>query len=263
MLWLEDFHALAPEGQKPEDIAAPLLAQIKTVLDAGLARTTGKDKRAADIIAHLGWEHWLNEKIAFKEFGNAERFFAQALAIDPSNVYAHTFWGNWLMQTDGDPAAAVKHFQSALATGQHREMVRRFQLGGLLHNDAPGMRAEFVKALNEVRLQHEPLDKTIRDRVSYLYSPTVSEANELRETLTAVPPDQGWQTFLWLTSDTRPGEEQTTLRDFIHANLDEIGGNRTTALAEFQTVAGRLKASHGGGRILDYTNEALRRLTPK
>jgi hypothetical protein len=57
MRWLEDFHGLAPEGQKPEEVAAPHLVQLKGVLEAGLARTTGKDMRAADILAHLGWAH--------------------------------------------------------------------------------------------------------------------------------------------------------------------------------------------------------------
>ena len=131
MRWLEDFHVLTPEGQKPEEVSARQLVQLTGVLEAGLARTTGKDTRAADILAHLGWAHYMNEKIAFKEFGNAERYFQQAIAIAPTNVYASAFLGNWLLQTGGDRAQALSHFQTALATNQERSLVRSLQLGGL------------------------------------------------------------------------------------------------------------------------------------
>jgi tetratricopeptide (TPR) repeat protein len=258
MLWLENFHVLTPEGQKAEDIAAPVLAQLKTVLESGLARTSGHDARAADILAHLGWAHWMNEKIAFKEFGNAQRFFAQALAIDPANVFANAFLGNWLLQTNGDSQQALAHFQTALATGKQRELVRSMQLGGLYLNQAPGMRAAFVKALNEIRIHHEPLDESLRSRVSYLYSPTVSDASELRETLAAVPPDDAWKTFDWL-NPAKPGEAPVH-RNFVHASLAELSGNRSTALAEFKALKGQLRAGHFNGRIADYTDAAITRL---
>jgi hypothetical protein len=80
MRWLENFHVLASEGQRPEEVAAPQLVQLKGVLESSLARTSGKNTRAADILAHLGWAHYMNEKIALREFGNAERYFLQALA---------------------------------------------------------------------------------------------------------------------------------------------------------------------------------------
>jgi tetratricopeptide (TPR) repeat protein len=129
----------------------------------------------------------MNEKIAFKEFGNAERYFQQALAMAPRNVYASAFLGNWLLQTRGDRAPAVRHLQTALSTRQERSLVRRLQLGGLYHNDATGLQGELMKALNEMRVNQEPLDKSLQGRFSYLYSSTVSTAAELREVLTAAP----------------------------------------------------------------------------
>jgi tetratricopeptide (TPR) repeat protein len=261
MLWLEHFHVLTPEGQKSEDLAAPVLAQLNTVLTAGLARTSGKDKRAADILAHLGWLHWMNEKIAFKEFGNAERYFAQSLAVEANNVYAHAFWGNWLLQTKGDSAQALKHFASSLATDTQRPLVRTLQLGGLLRNDEPGMRGAFVQALNQMRVGNEPVDKDIRERVSYLYSPTVSSASELHETLAAVPFDDAWKTFLWLDPDHAAEAVPPVLRDFVHASLTEISGNKAGALAEFKALARVLQNQHYNGRIADYTGEAIRRVS--
>jgi tetratricopeptide (TPR) repeat protein len=259
MRWLENFHVLASEGQRPEEVAAPQLVQLKGALEAALARTNGKDTRAADILAHLGWAHYMNEKIAFKEYGNAERYFQQALAIAPTNVYACVFLGNWLLQTGGDRAQALSHFQTALATNQERSFVRSLQLGGLYHNDAPGMRGELVKALNEMRVNREPLDKRLQGRLSYLYSSTVSTAAELREVLTAVALDDAWKTYLWLNPE-RPGDS-TVERDFVHANLTEISGDRATALAEFKALAVALRAQQRNGRIADYTAAAVTRLS--
>jgi tetratricopeptide (TPR) repeat protein len=257
--WLQNFHVLAPEGQKAEDIAAPQLAQLKGVLEAGLARTTGNDTRAADILAHLGWAHYMNEKITFKEFGNAERYFQQAVAIAPTNVYANAFLGNWLLQTRGDPAQALSHFHTAFATRQERSLVRSLQLGGLHYNEAPGLRGELLKALNEMRVNQEPLDRSLQSRLFYLYDPTVSSAAELREVLTAVPLDDAWKTYLWLNPES-PGDS-TVAHDFVQANLTEISGDRAKALAEFKALAVALRTQHFNGRIADYTAAAITRLS--
>jgi hypothetical protein len=117
------------------------------------------------------------------------------------------------------------------------------------------MRAEFVKALNQVRIGNEPLDPQIRDRVSYLWSPTVSDAGELHETLTAVPPDDAWKTFLWLNPEATP------LADFVRASLDEIAGNRAAALAEFKALSNVLSEKRVTGRMTDYTAAAIARLS--
>ncbi len=132
MRWLENFHVVAAEGAKVEDLAGAPLAEIMPVLDAGLARTNGQGPRAADILAHMGWAHWLNQKLAEREFGPAaERDLRQALAVDSSNVFAHAMLGNWMMQTGGRTEEALQHFRiagklnkerplrSPVATGRH------------------------------------------------------------------------------------------------------------------------------------------------
>ena len=259
MRWLENFHVLASEGQRPEEVAAPQLVQLKGVLEAGLARTGGKDTRAADILAHLGWAHYMNEKIALREFGNAERYFQQALAIAPMNVYANAFLGNWLLQKGGDRAAALSHFQTALAANQERSLVRSLQVGGLDHNDAPGLRGELVRVLNEMRVNREPLDTSLQGRLSYLYSSTSSTADEWREVLTAVPVEDAWKTYLWLNPEH--SRDAAVERDFVHANLTEVSGDRAKALAEFKALAVALRAQHLNGRIADYTAAAVKRLS--
>ena len=257
MLWLENFHVLAGEGQKAEDLAAPVLARLKTVLEAGLARTSGRDARAADILAHLGWAHWLNEKIAFKEFNGAERVFSQSLAIDSSNVFANAMMGNWLLQTHGDSAAAMRHFQTALTTGKQRPLVRSMQTGGLLYNNDPGMHAEFARVLNEMRKNNESVEPGIKSRARYLYDVSLGEVDEFREVLAAVPPDDNWETYRWLSA----GAPADLRQAFVHASLAEFSNNRASAVSEFKTLLPRLKAEGSSYRMINYAVAAIARLS--
>jgi hypothetical protein len=101
--------------------------------------------------------------------------------------------------------------------------------------------SELVKALNEMRVNQEPLDQSLQGRLSYLYSSTVSTAAELREVLTSVPLEDAWRTYLWLNPE-RPGD--SVERYFVHANLTEISGDRAKALAEFKALVVALRAQH-------------------
>jgi hypothetical protein len=261
MRWVENFHVLVSEGQKAEDLAGPPLSRLKTVLEAGLARTDGHDTRAADLLAHLGWTHWLNQKLAFKEFDGAERFFSKSIAIDSANVFANAMMGNWLLQTRGDTAEAMHHFQVALASGRERPLVRQMQLGGLLYNNAPGMHAAFAKALNEMRSNNEPLDPGVKSRAGYLYDVASSQGNEYREVLTAAPPADNWKTFLWI-SPPAPGDASDRLRrDFVHASLAEFSDDRGDAANEFKALLPKLKAEGMSYRLIDYAQSAIKRLS--
>ncbi|HEX7138882.1 MAG TPA: hypothetical protein VF219_13575, partial [Vicinamibacterales bacterium] len=261
MRWVENFHVLVSDGQKAEDLAGPPLARLKMVLEAGLARTDGHDTRAADILAHLGWTHWLNQKLAFKEFDSAERFFGKSIAIESSNVFANAMKGNWLLQTRGDTAAAMHHFQMALATGKERPLVRQMQLGGLLYNNAPGMHAAFAKALNEMRSNNEPLETAIKSRAGYLYDVTSSEGNEYPEVLAAVPPAENWKTYVWISAPAPADAVQQCRWDFVHASLAELSDDRIGAASEFKTLLPKLKAQGMSYRMVDYAQSAIKRLS--
>jgi tetratricopeptide (TPR) repeat protein len=259
MRWVENFHVLVGEGQKAEDLAGPPLGRLKSMLEAGLGRTDGRSMRAADILAHLGWTHWLNEKLAFKEFGGAEPFFRESLTRDPSNVFANAMIGNWLLQTRGDTAAAIRHFQTALATGKERTLVREMQLGALLHNDEPGMRAEFVRALDDMRRHDERLEPRIKQRTGYVYDLTGNE-REYRDVLMAVPPAENWRTYLWISPSTPADAGQQAKHDFVHASLAEFGDDRASAANEFKSLLPRLKAQGMSSRMIDYAQTAIKRL---
>ena len=69
MLWAENFSVLVPEGQSATQAAGGALDEIMSILESGLTRSKGT--RVADVQAHLGWAHWLNQHIAAREFGPA------------------------------------------------------------------------------------------------------------------------------------------------------------------------------------------------
>ena len=165
--------------------------------------------------------------------------------------------GNWLLQTHGDSAAAMRHFQIALSAGNARPLVRRMQIGGLLHNNDPGMHAELARTLNDMRKNNESVEPGIKSRARYLYDVSISQGNEFREVLAAVPRDENWETYLWLSRGTPADIRQ----DFVRASLAEFSDNRAAALGEFKTLLPRLRAEGASDRMIDYAVAAIARLS--
>jgi tetratricopeptide (TPR) repeat protein len=263
MLWLQNFHVIVGEGQKVEDLAGPSLSEIMSVLDSGLARTSGHGERAADILAHLGWAHWLNQHIAEKEFGPAaEQDLRRALSIDPQNVYGNAMLGNWLLQTRGSLDEALRHFNVALKSSKQRALVREMQLGGMIYNESLGVRPALIRVANQMRINSEPLGEPYKHRILSNYSP-LNSREELTETLSAVPPDEAWATFLWLDDKPATGDEpdeQRIQREFIHASILETAGKSAEALTMFRTLQRELKQRGSDGRISDHVAMAIKRL---
>jgi hypothetical protein len=191
--------------------------------------------------AHLGWAHWLNWHIAEREFSTAaEKNLRAAVEADRSNVYANAMLGNWMLQNHGNFQEAIAHLNTAAATGKARPLVRAMQIGGLLHDEVRGARAELVKALNDMRKNGENLDAEEKHRiVGFCYSPGVTDPKELAESLSAVPEDDSWKTYLWLddASDEDVGDKTQQLnQSFIYANLLEVSGKRAEALEKFRAL---------------------------
>jgi hypothetical protein len=264
MLWLQDFHVIIGEGQKAEDLAGPPLSEIMSVLDAGLARTGEHGERAADILAHLGWAHWLNRHIAQKEFGAAaEQDLYRALKLDPANVYANSMLGNWLLQNNGSLDEALHRFDVAVKSNKQRALVREMQLGGMIYNDSPGVRPELIRVANQMRINSERMDERYKQRILSNYSP-INNHDELTETLSALPPNDAWATFLWLDDKQATGndlEEQRIQHEFIQASIAEIAGKSDDALERFRTLQAELKRRAYTGRIADHVAIAIKRLS--
>jgi tetratricopeptide (TPR) repeat protein len=243
-LWVEDFRVTAPEGQSTAAPAAAMLDQIMPILDAGLTRA--QKAQMPDVLAHIGWAHWLNQGIAEREFGDAaEQNLRAALKLDPQNVYANAMLGNWILQNNGDLRDAMRHFDAAVATGKARPLVRGLEMGGLTYLDQKGARAAQVRVADEMRKAGEPLDNEYKSRIlSFCFDPVVTDRNELVEALSAVSPDDEWKTYLWLDDNPR-NEDHHVTHDFIQANLLEVSGDKAASLAKFRTLQQELKDSNG------------------
>jgi tetratricopeptide (TPR) repeat protein len=259
MAWVEDFHVPVREGQSEEEIAAPELDQILTILDAGLTRNAGT--QAADVQAHIGWAHWLNRHIAGRESGPAaEQNLRAALTSDPSNVYANAMLGNWMLQNDGTFSDAIQHLNNAVATGKARPFVRRLQLGGLIYLDEKNGRTELIRAANDMRKSGEALGKDSKRRIlGFCFDPIITDHGELAESLTAVPPDEAWQTYLWLDDNSGDAQSKNLVHDFVKANLLELTGKRQESLEKFRLLQQELK--NGSGTMKNSVNAAIARLS--
>ena len=262
MLWVENFQVYAHEGQDAATLAAPQLDQIMVILDAGLTRTKGSE--GADVQAHLGWAHWLNEQIAEREFGPmAEHNFRDALRTDPSDAYANAMLGNWMIRNNGDFLQAAKYLSAAAATGRARPFVRTLQLNALNRNQSRGARAQLMKTLNEMRKNSEPLEDSSRAHIlSYCCAPPYTHPAELTEFLAAAPPDEVWQTYLWLDNahleDDTDLAMQHAMHAYIAADLLDISGKRTEALAKYKALQPELKTLQSS--LADTVDAAIKRL---
>jgi tetratricopeptide (TPR) repeat protein len=259
MAWVDNFQVLVPEGQTATSAAGQQLDEIMPILDAGLARSKGT--RAADVEAHLGWAHWLNWHVAEREYkATAEKDLRAAVELDKNNVYANAMLGNWMLQNHGNFAEAIGHLNTAVATGKDRPLVREMQIGGLLHDEVPGARAELFKAVDDMRKNNEPLDEETKHRIlGWCCEAAMSSDAELKESLTAVPRDEAWKTYQWL--DDAPAEDaksKALTQEFIHARLLEFTGDGAGALAIYRALQQELKGTNMV--IADNVDEAVKRL---
>jgi hypothetical protein len=263
MLWLRNFHVLIGEGQNATSLAGPPLAAIISVLEAAFSRTNGHGSRAADILAHLGWAHWLNWHIAEKDFGPAaEQDMRRSVAVDPSNVYGNAMLGNWLLQTNGDVREAVQRFDVAVRSNKERAWVRTMQLGAMEYNERTLQ--ELVRVVNQMRINAEPINSSDRRRVLSDYS-FAHSMDDLRKTLSAIPADDAWATFQWLDKQdqTQDPERQKIHSEFIHANILDLGGRRSEALAIFLELQREMKSKDYSVLITREVDAAVKRLSAR
>jgi len=106
------------------------------------------------------------------------------------------------------------------------------------------------------------MDRDMRSRVlAFCCNPWSMTDTELMQSLGAVPQDEAWKTYLWLDSETEQGQaaiDQTLKRNFIHATVLEIAGQKREALTQFQTMQKQLAGQPGS--LQDAVDAAVIRL---
>ena len=262
MLWIRNYHISGAEGK---DLASEANAQLSPLIALLEAESSGlSGAPAATLAAHLGWAHFLRFRIAEADVpGSAEPYFRQALRLNERDVYANAMLGNWLLQTKPQSVKeAMDHFHTAIETGQERECVRGFELGGLMSRRfEPDAQRELIKLCNEMRKNGESIDDDEKQRILGTYSVALAHREELANLLSAVPPDDSWATYIWLDGETDQSdpEWQQLKHTFVLANIDELAGRTHQALALYKRLAQNRRfmdsSTMGAG-----TREAIKRL---
>ncbi|GEO05928.1 hypothetical protein AAE02nite_35920 [Adhaeribacter aerolatus] len=252
LLWLQRIRV--SQGQTFSDIVDKLIF----VLNRGVANVKGT--RQADLLAHIGWAYFLKSRDS-SAAPDPKPVYQQALQIDPSNPYAHVYWAHWLMWHGGELAEAKPHFRAALAAGRKREYVRNIQIAALLNARSDENEAEFLRVVNDMRKNNEPIDDKIRNQLYSIYYFSCDwEDSRFRKFLAVVPANEQIQLFrlLFYASDFNQGRELS--RDACYATLLEAAGRQEDALNVWLTL--REKYPNAGTSITNRSEAARKRLSP-
>ncbi|HYM77870.1 MAG TPA: hypothetical protein VE377_17980 [Candidatus Dormibacteraeota bacterium] len=257
MLWLEQMRTPRHGVDEVAPKAKITFDRLTPMLEAGLG--TGKDYRAADVVAHLGWLNLLRWRIVGED-GQIEEHFRSALKMDPGNVYANAMLGEWLLLTHDSLDETKAHFATALKAGKAREFVRGCQLEGMIYDDDTGVRSELIRVANEMRKDGDPIGDDDRGRIHSYYTPGIGTDAEMREVVSAVPPDEAWETYLWANPpEARASAPNSIEGRFIRANIAEVSGKRDEALQVYRELQTELKDPRV--RVSERVRDAVRRLS--
>jgi len=234
-------------------------------LTRGLA--TARGPRAADLLALLGWAHYLERKERGVTDVDIAGLYTEALREGPDSVYAHTFLGHWLISEEDDLEEGLPHFAAALAAGEQREFVRRFQwsaLRNLWHTTSSGSDARVavlraaLRMANDMRHHGESLlDKRQRSDLLRCYGDRFT-GESLDDMLPALPPEEHLALLQWLLDGPDPDENLAEGSRFVIGRLQELQGDVTSALATYRELDPIVSRNWNLREPLD---EALERLT--
>ncbi|HWZ78889.1 MAG TPA: hypothetical protein VNX87_20265 [Candidatus Sulfotelmatobacter sp.] len=133
----------------------------------------------------------------------------------------------------------------------------------MIYNEEPGVRAELIRVANQMRKDNDPISDDDKGRIHSYFSTTVGTDAELREVVSAAPPDEVWATYEWVSP---PASEASDLNKmearFIQASIDEVSGKREDALQIYRSLDQELKQRKDSGpRISQRVRDAVQRLS--
>lgn len=210
-------------------------AIVDTVLPALSRCSVSPDKvYAADCLAHMGWSDFLKSREGSGGL-DPEQFYQRALALDPDNVYAHAFWGHWLIVNGNHLAEAQRHFIEALKSGRKRRIVREFQLAALQWVGTDENRIELIRACNEMRKENDSLPVELRSRlISHIYF--MGRDGILAKFDQILPAEEHLATFQWLIQGIDSTE--SLYQTFFLARLREAVGDCKSAQYLYASLLG-------------------------
>jgi hypothetical protein len=256
MEWLDNARGSSLTGSL-KDIAD----KVMPVLSRGAV--AGKGERSADLLAHMGWGDFLRFRQGVGGLDPTQHY-RRAIEIDPRNVFAHTMWGFEILRKGGSVADANRHFAIALESKRKREYVRHMQISALLWAHDPEMECEAIRVADKMRRGGEAMPAGAPDGSdawrlwNVYYSRLISSRDKPQFLSTLSPPDH-LATFRWLYPENQLPKEKYHQYLYILAQLQELSGDRTNALASYRLLRSQL--GNNRGPLLNASNEAIKRLS--
>jgi tetratricopeptide (TPR) repeat protein len=252
MAWLQTWRP--PTGSPAESVSS----EVALPLADGAAQAGGS--RKADLLAHLGWEMYRESRIDSNRpvMTDPEAFFKQALAADPSNPYAHAYWGHLLASSRRLPEARSR-FDAALASGRVRPYVRSVQLAALRANDTRAGEIAYIGAIAGMVRNREPVDAGASGHVYFLYTARLESDAAFAQLGAEVPATEQIALIRALFLDAPDRRPDARPHAWL-ARLQEAAGDREGALDSWRSalaalppgaddpVADRARAAVAGGR---------------
>jgi hypothetical protein len=256
MEWLENARGSQLTGSL-KDIAD----KVSPVLSRGAV--AGKGERSADLLAHMGWADFLRLRQGVGGLDPAQHY-RRAIEIDPGNVFAHTMWAFEILRKGGPVAEANRHFAIALESKRKREYVRHMQLSSLLWSHDPEMESEAIRVANEMRSGGETMPAgTPEDsdtwRLWNIYYSRLIASHDKPQFLSTLSPADHLATFRWLYPEDHLPKGKQHLYLYMLAQLQELNGDRTNALASYRRLQSQL--GNESGSMVEGSNAAIKRLS--
>jgi len=258
MEWLENLRVNSEAGETFSDLVGPL----DPVLARGIANGSGAHK--ADLLAHVGWANFLKWREGDRRL-NPDEQYGQALAVDAGNPYGQAYRAHWMLWTRREAALpdAKTHFEAALASGRVTPHVRGIQLSALRNLGSDG-EAEFVAAVNDMRVKSETIDSQTRSDLYVIYSQACGlryDAERFARFAAAVPVADQLVTFraVFFGADQTGSDDRRAGAEACLAHLLEAAGQPDQALPVWTTLAEKFPP-RDGNRLGDRARDAIARL---
>jgi TolB-like protein/Tfp pilus assembly protein PilF len=185
-----------------------------------------------------------------RDEGNAlaREAITQALAIDPGLAEAHSWFGNFVAEQDGNLVAAAQHIRRGLSLEPNNLIVLAHSSGFLITLG----RLDEAIAIQEYHVAHDPLNPIARGNLgwNYLYAGRPDEAIATARTLQMLSPGSVWAHSLQGHALLHKGEYEAALKA-IQQEPDELS-----------RLASLVMAYHALGQAVE-SNAALTELIGK
>jgi hypothetical protein len=173
-------------------------------------------------------------------------------------------WGFEILRKRGSAADANRHFAIALETKRKREYVRHMQISALLWARDPELESEAIRVANEMRRGGETMPAGTPQgsdawRLWNIYYSRLISSHDKPQFLSTLSPADHLATFRWLYPEDQLPKDKYHLYLYILAQLQELNGERTNALASYRQLRSQL--GNERGRLVDDSNAAIKRLS--